>query len=244
MNSAAVVGSTGVTAVSAIIISSPSRFSKILIFIIAIRTLLLSVKLVIICVKSNLSRPSRKPFMQIVTKYTILSCGTVNVDITADVDETLPHLPRFGMEFPLCGSNEYIKYFGMGPGENYVDLKGGCRMGMYESTVTDEYVPYIRPQEHGSHYNTRSAIVHDAMGRGMLFETDSSFEFKASHYTAEDLENCAHDFELKPQDKTFVRIDYKVGGIGSASCGTELLRKYALYDKHIEFNFRFRPFFK
>ncbi|MBR2472023.1 MAG: DUF4981 domain-containing protein [Clostridia bacterium] len=198
---------------------------------------------VTICVKSNLSCPSKKPFVQALVKYTVYTCGTVNVSVTADVEESLPHLPRFGMEFPLCAGNEYVKYFGMGPGENYIDLKGGCRMGLYESTVTDEYVPYIRPQEHGNHYNTRWTFVYNKEGKGMMFETDSSFEFRVSHYTARDLENCAHAFELEPQNKTFVRIDYKVGGIGSASCGTKLLQKYELNDKHIEFNFRFRPVF-
>ena len=199
---------------------------------------------VVICVKSNLARPAKKPFVKSLIKYTVHSCGAVDVNIVSDVEEAFPHLPRFGMEFPLCAGNEYVKYFGMGPGENYVDLKGGCRMGMYESTVTDEYVPYIRPQEHGNHYNTRWAFVYNKEGKGMMFETDSSFEFRVSHYTARDLENCAHAFELEPQNKTFVRIDYKVGGIGSASCGTKLLQKYELNDKHIEFNFRFKPVLK
>lgn len=198
-------------------------------------------KHITICVKSNLSRPSRKPFVQSLTKYTIHSSGAVDVNVVSDVEESLPHLPRFGMKFPLCADMEYIKYFGMGPGESYVDLKGGCRMGMYESTVTDEYVDYIRPQEHGNHYGTRQALVCDANGKGILFETDSSFEFKASHFTAEDLESTAHHFELVPRKTTFVRIDYKVGGIGSASCGTKLLKKYELSDKHIEYNFSFRP---
>lgn len=147
------------------------------------------------------------------------------------------------MEFCLDGRNELIKYFGMGPTENYVDLKGGTKMGLYKSTVTDEYVDYIHPQEHGNHYNTKRAVVYDTMGRGVEFFTDGYFEFNASHYSAEDLEKAAHSYELVKQDKTIIRIDYKVGGIGSASCGTTLIEKYQLNNSHIEFNFSFRPIF-
>ena len=49
----------------------------------------------------------------------------------------------------------------------------------------------------------------------------------------------SHDLEASEQ--TFVRIDFKVGGIGSGSCGPELLEKYRLNDKHIEFEFSMRP---
>ena len=62
-----------------------------------------------------------------------------------------------------------------------------AHMGYFETTVTDEYVDYIRPQEHGNHTNVHYAAVYDILGRGLLFEGADTFEFKASHYSAAEL---------------------------------------------------------
>ncbi|NLB41604.1 MAG: hypothetical protein GX815_04970 [Clostridiales bacterium] len=46
-----------------------------------------------------------------------------------------------------------------------------------------------------------------------------------------------HTDELRSNDKTNIRIDYKVSGIGSNSCGPELIEKYKLNVKSISFEF-------
>jgi beta-galactosidase len=52
------------------------------------------------------------------------------------------------------------------------------------------------------------------------------------------LMRAMHTDELVEED-TIIRIDYKNSGIGSNSCGPELLEKYRLNEKRIE-NFSFR----
>lgn len=49
--------------------------------------------------------------------------------------------------------------------------------------------------------------------------------------------NTKHNFELKKDTFTNVRIDYKVSGIGSGSCGPQLMEQYQLKDKHIKFGY-------
>ena len=49
-----------------------------------------------------------------------------------------------------------------------------------------------------------------------------------------------HQNELKKDKNTIIRIDYKNSGIGSASCGPELLDKYKLSEKDIHFEFYIR----
>lgn len=49
--------------------------------------------------------------------------------------------------------------------------------------------------------------------------------------------NIKHNFELKKDTFTNVRIDYKVSGIGSGSCGPQLMEKYQLKDKMMKYNF-------
>ena len=122
----------------------------------------------------------------------------------------------------------------MGPEETYCDMHHFAKMGMYESDAASEYVPYIMPQEHGNHFNTKCLETED----GLCFTAKDSFEINVSEYTSEALTEAMHTDELKKSDKTIVRIDYKNAGIGSNSCGPRLLEKYRFDDKDIDFNFR------
>ena len=140
----------------------------------------------------------------------------------------------------LAEGNEYIEYFGMGEHENYVDICHHAKMGLYKSTVTDQYVPYVRPQEHGNHTKTKMLKITNDIGVGLEF-TGDCFEFNASHFDTYDLEAAEHTNELLEMDETLLRIDYKVGGIGSGSCGPQLAEKYQLNDKEIKFEFAFKP---
>ena len=51
-----------------------------------------------------------------------------------------------------------------------------------------------------------------------------------------------HESELIQSDNTIVRIDYKNSGIGSNSCGPELLKQYRLNEKNIDFEFLISQF--
>lgn len=100
---------------------------------------------------------------------------------------------------------------------------------------------YIMPQENGSHYGTEWAIVTNSMGTGLLFAGMDDFSFNASHYTPEDLTKAAHNYELRPRKETIVNLDYKMSGMGSASCGPELLERYRLSETKIHFKLRMKP---
>ena len=89
--------------------------------------------------------------MRFSVKYTITADGAVLHEISGTVREDAPFLPRFGAEYLLTAGSESISYYGMGSGENYADLCAHTKMGWYNTAVSDEYVPYVRPQEHGNH---------------------------------------------------------------------------------------------
>jgi beta-galactosidase len=58
-----------------------------------------------------------------------------------------------------------------------------------------------------------------------------------SEFSTEELDSKSHNFDLESNGYANVRIDYKVSGIGSNSCGPSLLTKYRMRDKKIKFNF-------
>jgi beta-galactosidase len=112
------------------------------------------------------------------------------------------------------------------------------------TTVDEMFVPYIKPQENGSRFGTEWVTVSNALGMGLRFKGDEAFSFNAGHYGMDDLAAAGHLHELTKRKETFIHLDYKMSGIGSNSCGPELLQPYRLDEKEIEFGLRIIPVFK
>ena len=156
----------------------------------------------------------------------------LDLNLKTDLNE----VPRFGMRFPLIEDFENIQYFGKGDRECYIDYQEHAKMGVWTSTVTSEYEPYIRPQDCGNHINVKYLNVSDAENF-IRFLSDDPFEFSALHYTIEELDRKEHSFELEPSHSSEILICYKNRGVGSASCGPALSDKYRVTDKVIGFSF-------
>ena len=184
-----------------------------------------------ITVKASLAPVARSPFFRYEAVYTFFADGRIDVKLDGDFSRSRTFLPRLGFEFKVA--EKEFSYFGYGPGESYIDMHHGSWMGMFESSAEKEYVPYIKPQEHGSHYNTRYL----KLGK-YAFASRQGFSLNVSEYTSEELTKKAHNFELVKDEYTNVRIDYKVSGIGSASCGPEIYEQYRMNDEkvHLEFS--------
>ncbi len=183
-----------------------------------------------ITVKASLGGVSRLKFFDYEAKYTFFGDGRIDVALTGKFDTTRSFLPRLGFEFGTK-ENEF-SYFGYGPCEAYVDMHNAAKMGMYESSADKEYVDYVKPQEHGNHYGTKYLAI-----GGYEFVSADGFECNVSKYSAKKLTNTAHNFELVADEFNTVRIDYKVSGIGSNSCGPALLEQYQLKDENVRFEF-------
>ena len=183
-----------------------------------------------ITVKGGLSSVSRMNFLTYTSTYTFFADGRIDVAFDGDFDQQRTFLPRLGFEFTT--NEKSFKYFGYGPYESYIDMHHGSKMGMYESTAADEYVDYIKPQEHGNHYNTKYMQL-----GGYEFVSEQGFECNVSEYSTAELASKAHNFELEKSGVTNVRIDYKGSGLGSDSCGHALVEAYQMRDKKIDFKF-------
>ena len=85
--------------------------------------------------------------------------------------------------------------------------------------------------------------MEDALGSGLLLISEEApFEFSALPYSQRELEGAAHDFELPAPRATHLCVDYKQSGVGSHSCGPELLPQYRLAEKSFTFRLKIRPF--
>ena len=152
----------------------------------------------------------------------------MGIKIACDVKWNIQkkHYPRFGMRLTMPEGAEQMRYFGYGPNESYVDKRLASKLGEYKSTVTENYEPYVFPQENSSHWGCRWADVHTVAGHGFLFTSCEPFSFNASHFSPEQLTETRHHYELKREPETTVMLDMRMDGIGSNSCGPELAEKY------------------
>lgn len=155
------------------------------------------------------------------------------VQLIGDVKEKCIWLPRLGFEIKTTYEKNKFKYYGMGPQESYCDMCRSAMVDWFESDADSEYVPYIMPQEHGNHTRTKVLKIEN----GLTFEAETNFDINVSHYTIEMLDKAQHWDELEKDKGTNIRIDYMNSGIGSASCGPEILERYRLKEKHINFTF-------
>ncbi|MBQ5910415.1 MAG: DUF4981 domain-containing protein [Clostridia bacterium] len=188
-----------------------------------------------IVVEGALSGISRMPYFNYKLDVSVDVNGQICMSLGGVIREDVHWLPRLGFEFILTPDNKDFSYFGFGPYESYCDAYHGSLMGYYNSNVDKEYVNYVRPQEHGNHYNVRELNI------GGLKFTGKTFEANVSNYDAEMLEAANHTDELKSDGNVHLRIDYKDSGLGSNSCGPVLLEKYQFGDKQIVFEFKISP---
>ena len=197
-----------------------------------------------------MSAPARLPLLNMKVVYTVNADGlTVSVDSrNARELERKPErsaskdglmLPRFGFELLLDGGYEALSYHGKGPRENYVDFGAHAYYGYFDSTVTDEYEPYVKPQDCANHYGVSELSLESGEARLSLSLPKGAprVEFSALHYSMEDMTKYKHRHELSPDGKTHLIVNYRVGGIGSNSCGPLPLPKDRLYEDPFRYAF-------
>lgn len=186
----------------------------------------------------------RYPILKGEAKWRVDGTGQVTLNAQVRVREELVFLPRFGLQLTMPAGTEEIEYRGFGPHESYIDKRRSVRKGTYLTTVDGMFEDYVRPQENGSRYGTEWAIASNAQGMGLAFSGPAPFSFNASHFSPEELTASAHSYELKKSKLTYVHLDYKMSGVGSNSCGPELLEPYRLDEKEIAFEIAIKPVFK
>ncbi|MCW5549831.1 MAG: DUF4981 domain-containing protein [Opitutaceae bacterium] len=174
--------------------------------------------------------------------YLVGADGLLTVRNTFAVDRALPELPRVGVNLVLPPVLEQLEWFGNGPLENYADRKRSALVARHRSTVTEQYVPYILPQEHGNKTDVRWLALHDGAGRGVRFTAqDRHMEASASHFTAADLYAAKHTTDLTPRPEVQVNLDHGQRGLGTASCGPDTLPQYRIQPGKYQLNFTVSP---
>ncbi|MCM3812516.1 DUF4981 domain-containing protein [Streptomyces sp. DR7-3] len=124
---------------------------------------------------------------------------------------TLSYLPRVGLQLKVPERYGTFRWYGRGPVENLNDRKDGTPMGVWSSSVEDQYVEYLKPQDHGNHDDVRWASLTDGGGAGLLVSGD--LEAGATAY--DELDRAAYPHFLKRNDGwNTLHADHAVTGVG------------------------------
>lgn len=178
--------------------------------------------------------------------YTVCPSGDILIDVegtpSGRVDLAPDMLPRIGVSMHLDKSMEHVRYFGMGPGENYADSKEAAQMGLYANTVDGLFTNYVIPQENGTHMGCKWVSMTNDRGMGLLASTEGDFNFSASWYEDKDLDDAKHTCDLVKRDYIVFNVDYKQNALGTNSCGQWQLDKYRAKFEDFKLSFRLTPF--
>jgi beta-galactosidase len=194
------------------------------------------------------------------SSYTIYGSGDVIVKNQFNkLSEKIPEIPRMGMQMQLPVEFTNLTWLGRGPHENYTDRKTSAEVGLYESTVADQYTPYIRPQENGYKTDTRWLTLTDDDGNGIMVSGDPLICFEALNNIHDDFESPGklsqyrkdaktantHTIDVKPRDLVNLNVDLGQMGVGGDnSWGALIHPQYRLLGTKYEYSFRIRPVVK
>ena len=129
-------------------------------------------------------------------------------------------LPRLGYEVKLPSQFNQYTYYGRGPLNNYNDRKTGSFIGIYSSTVQEQFVNFPKPQSMGNREDVRWCALRDSKGVGLAFVSGlGTFSTSALPWSALQMTLAQHPHELPESDGTYLHLDCKVNGLGGNSCG-------------------------
>ena len=153
---------------------------------------------------------------------------SIHVEEVVTIPAALADLARVGTVMEFEPGYEALTWYGRGPVETYPDRQRAGGIGRWESSVTAQFVPYVRPQENGGHTDTSWLELRRASGGGARIRLDRPSQVSISHLRAADLATATHVEDLIMRPETVVHLDAAHRGLGTASCGPDTLAAFVV----------------
>lgn len=179
------------------------------------------------------------PSTNCIIKYSVFSCGKIKVNMEYSGNNLMTDIPLFGMTYKLNKEYNNIKWYGMGPEENYIDRVHGAKLGIFETTTEKNMSKYIIPQECGNRIRNRWIEIKNSNGNGIKVSGEIPFEFSALPYGVHEIEQASHHYKLPKSTYTALNINkIQMGVGGDDSWGSKTHEEYLVSGKEkIEFEY-------
>ncbi|MEM7371266.1 MAG: glycoside hydrolase family 2 TIM barrel-domain containing protein [Bacteroidota bacterium] len=146
--------------------------------------------------------------------YTIYGNGEIVVSSNMQAMKGEWFLPRFGMSLGLPAEFNQYQWFGRGPHENHTDRKDLAPVGQYQTTVSEGFFHYIRPQESNNKTDVRWVSLTNQKGQGLMVVGMPHLSVSAWPYSQADLQKADHTHELTEREVVTLNLDLKQLGVG------------------------------
>lgn len=150
----------------------------------------------------------------------------LHLQVVITLNSTLDDYPRIGLSCALNKRWSSLRWFGLGPEENYPDRKVGCIVDEYRATVHELYVPYIVPQDYGERTEVRYLNLFDGDKGKIRLASEDPFSFSLQKFTQTELWEKKHADMLQQSAFNHLYLDAEVRGVGTATCGPDTLERY------------------
>ncbi len=181
---------------------------------------------VVISASLSFGKNIHQPFASLLAEF-VVSPSRLNIKARAKLCDKVDNFPRFGIRLIMPRRFDKVEYLGYGPYESYCDKHMASYFGKFTARVGEMFEDYIRPQENSSHFGCEYMTLSDDEFI-LTVRAAKPFSFNASEYTAQELAQKRHSFELNKCGSTVLCIDSYMAGVGSAACGPRLSDKYRL----------------
>lgn len=156
--------------------------------------------------------------------YSVNKDGRLSVGCDFVPDTTIiKNMPRLGLTFMVPERMaSTVTYLGRS-GETYVDRMSAGRIGKYTVKPADDFYVYNKPSAAGNHTQVR---WFELDGAPLKISSDAQFQFSAYPYSDAEVQRALHTSDLVPGKFVTVHIDAEQTGVGTATCGPDVLPKY------------------
>lgn len=151
--------------------------------------------------------------------WTVYPDGSIELEANINSNEPSLDLPRLGYVMKTPSDLKNYTYYGRGPQNNYNDRMNGAFVQLYNSTVQDQFVHFPKPQSMGNREDVRWCALTDEAGNGAQFISTSTFSASALPWSAMQMVEAPHPYQLPKSDGNYLHLDLKVMGLGGNSCG-------------------------
>ncbi len=161
--------------------------------------------------------------------YTVSGNGAVNVDMTMDGTGTSKgNYIRVGSTMTTAPGYENVKWYGNGPVESLCDRKTFATQGIYSSTASALFYPYMKVDDTGTMTDTNWMALSGQGTDTLMVAATTPLEMSALHFTEQDLNSTDHIYGLTPREQTIVGVNYMSMGTGGETCGPAALPAYRI----------------
>ncbi len=166
----------------------------------------------------------------------VRSDGSVVYRHRVTVPDQHAGLPRIGVRFELRAEYGYVRWFGRGPHENYPARKASAMRDVWAREPDES--PYLVPQEFGLRTDCEwvEFVARDSVLRIDVL-SPATMHFSAVHHTPTQLYAATDSTQLERTSNLVVHLDVAHRGLGTASCGPDVLAAYEIPAGTFEFSY-------